>query len=126
VRQFIWARGETGGESRIAVSRARDGLKEGAPERLAVITGGELSAAALGKALDAAWLAYMKERPYTARGYLENPHGRWMRGQGERMLREDDEIRRLAAEGVLRPPGRAEEEGRRSEEPDRGGGSVEY
>jgi hypothetical protein len=109
LRQFIWVRGGSEGASRITVERAKDGLKEGAPELLATLEGEALGAAELGKALDRAWLAYMKERPYTARGYLENRHGRWMRGQAERMLREDEEIRRLASAGALKPPGRAAE-----------------
>jgi hypothetical protein len=48
----------------------------------------------------------MKERPLTARGYLENQHGKWMRGQAGQMTTEDDEIRTRAAAGTLLAPGR--------------------
>jgi hypothetical protein len=72
---------------------------------LAVLTPGPPEA--LGKALDQAWLTYMKDRPLNARGYLENPHGGWMRSVKDQMLTEESEIRRRAAAGTLLPPGRA-------------------
>jgi len=105
VRQFLWARGKADGPGRILVRRVKDGLKEGAATELASIDS-TLPAARLGEALDAAWLAYMKERPFTARGYHENPHGRWMRGVKDQMIGEDESIRRQAVAGTLLPPGR--------------------
>jgi hypothetical protein len=106
VRQFIWVRGSTNGPSRITVERVKDGLPAGMPAQLAVLQGQALSLQALGKALDEAWVAYMKERPLAARGYLENPHGTWMRSVKDQMLSEESEIRRRAAAGTLLPPGR--------------------
>jgi hypothetical protein len=58
----------------------------------------------LGEGLDRAWLAYMKDRPLTARGYLENTHGKWMRGQAVQMIAEDDTVRARASEGTLLAP----------------------
>lgn len=106
VRQFIWARGEPGGESRLRILRVKDGLKADLDTDLATLRPAELSRERLGQALDRAWLEYMKHRPYTARGYLENPHGRWMRGREDQMVREEESIRRLARKGTLLPPGR--------------------
>ena len=56
--------------------------------------------------MDKAWLSYMKDRPLAARGYLENPHGAWMRSVKDQMLSEESEIRRRAATGTLLAPGR--------------------
>lgn len=108
VRQFIWKRGMEEGESVVRLSRIRDGLPEGLPTELAELRGGELEPAALGKALDRAWLTYMKDRPRTAQGYLENEHGGWMRGMGPQMLEEDARVRESARAGTLLPPGRGE------------------
>jgi len=106
VRQFIWVRGNTNGASRITIQRVKDGLPPGGSTELAALDPGKLSIEALGKELDKAWLAYMKDRPLTARGYLENPHGGWMRSVKEQMLSEEAEIRTRAAAGTLLPPGR--------------------
>jgi len=106
VRQFIWVRGNTNGASRITIERVKDGLAGGLSTELAVLDPGALSMEALGQALDKAWFAYMKDRPLAARGYLENPHGSWMRSVKEQMLSEESEIRRRAADGTLLPPGR--------------------
>jgi hypothetical protein len=106
VRQFIWVRASAEGPSRLEVKRVRDGLPDGLPNRLADLRPGDLSPEALGHALDAAWLEYMKDRPLVARGYLDNPHGKWMRSLREQMIYEDEEVRRRAREGTLRPPGR--------------------
>ena len=106
VRQFIWVRGRTNGESRLLVRRVKDGLKENLPSELAELRPATMSPKALGQSLDAAWLTYMKDRPLTARGYLENQHGKWMRGQASQMTAEDDEIRTRATAGNLLPPGR--------------------
>ena len=48
----------------------------------------------------------MKDRPLVAKGYLDNPHGRWMRGQAEQMTTEEHQIREKARQGTLLPPGR--------------------
>jgi hypothetical protein len=104
VREFIWVRGKGDGPGRIAVRRARDGLKPGLSTELASIDAAA-SCEAIGAALDRAWLEYMKDRPFIARGYLENPHGKWMRGMSDQMLGEEETIRRLAREGKLLPPG---------------------
>jgi len=106
VRQFIWVRGNTDGGSRITIERVKDGLPPGNSTELAAMEPGKLSIGALGKELDKAWLTYMKDRPLAARGYLENPHGGWMRSVKEQMLSEESEIRVRAAAGTLLPPGR--------------------
>ena len=106
VRQFIWARGETNGATRIVVRRVKDGLKAGLPSELAEIDARKLSKAELGKALDRAWIEYAKNRPLTARGYLENPHGKWMRSVADQMITEEKEVRTRAAAGTLLAPGR--------------------
>ena len=106
IRQFIWVRGTTDGESRIRVTRVKDGLKTGLSTEIATVPAATADFESIGKALDAAWLEYMKHRPFTARGYLENPHGRWMRRLTDQMVGEEEEIRRRAAAGTLAPPGR--------------------
>jgi hypothetical protein len=106
VRQFIWVRGETNGLSRIVVSRVKDGLKKGLPTELASIDAGSVSKKELGEALDAAWLEYAKHRPLVARGYLDNPHGGWMRSVKDQMLTEEQEVRSRALAGTLLAPGR--------------------
>jgi hypothetical protein len=105
LRQFIWVRGGSDGESRIRIARVKDGLKLGLPLELATISGVR-DRKAIDDALDVAWLEYMKTRPFTARGYLENPHGKWMRRLADQMVWEDEEIRRRAVAGTLIPPGR--------------------
>lgn len=104
VRQFIWVRGRTNAPSRITIQRVKDGLKPGLETELTVLKPG--APETLGKALDQAWLTYMKDRPLNARGYLENPHGGWMRSVKDQMLSEESEIRRCATAGTLLPPGR--------------------
>jgi hypothetical protein len=107
VRQFVWARGETNGASRVVVRRVKDGLKAGLPTEIAHLDTASLSKDELGKALDSAWIEYMKHRPLTARGYLENPHGKWMRSVGDQMIAEERELRSRAAAGtLLLAPGR--------------------
>jgi hypothetical protein len=56
--------------------------------------------------MDAAWLAYMKERPMVARGYMDNPHGNWLRGVMEQVDLEEVHVREAAKAGTLAPPGR--------------------
>lgn len=106
VRQFIWVRGKTEGESRLVIRRVPDGLKDSFSTELAVLQPATLTWKELGAALDEAWLTYMKDRPLTARGYLENEHGKWMRNQAQQMITEDDEVRVRGAAGTLLAPGR--------------------
>ena len=106
VRQFIWARGETNGPSRIELRRVKDGLKSGLPTQIAEIDAASVSKSKLGEAFDAAWIEYTKHRPLTARGYLDNPHGKWMRSVGDQMISEERELRSRAAAGTLLAPGR--------------------
>ena len=108
VRQFIWVRGREDGPARIVVRRVKDGLKPGLPEQLAALDAMDTNNEQLGAALDAAWLAYMRDRPVVARGYLDNPHGAWMRGVKDQMLEEERLIRERAAAGTLMPPGRSD------------------
>ena len=110
IRQFIWVRGETNAKSRIRIERVKDGLKPGLPKTLALIDPAAMSTLALGHELDRAWLTYMAERPFVARGYLENPHGGWMRSVKDQMISEETEIRRRAVAGDLLPPGRKAKE----------------
>lgn len=107
VRQFIWKRGTIDGETAIRIRRVRDGLPDQLPTGLGTLRGEQLAAQELGKELDQAWLAYMKDRPLTARGYLENQHGKWMRKVAPQMLQEDSAVRSQARDGTLLPPGRA-------------------
>jgi hypothetical protein len=106
VRQFIWVRGREDGPSRVVVRRVRDGLRPGLSQELAAPDPAAMSRADFGAALDAAWLTYMRDRPTVARGYLDNPHGKWMRGVGRQMLEEEEAIGSGAAAGTLLPPGR--------------------
>jgi hypothetical protein len=106
VRQFIWVRGETDGPSRIVVKRVKDGLKKDLAMELARIDASALSKKQLGEALDAAWLEYAKHRPFVARGYLDNPHGKWMRSVRDQMINEEQELRSRALAGTLVPPRR--------------------
>ena len=106
VRQFIWVRGREDGESRVVIRRVKDGLKPGLPAELATLEPAGMSAQDCGAALDRAWLTYMRDRPTVARGYLDNPHGMWMRSVGPQMLAEEQAVRDRAAAGTLVPPGR--------------------
>ena len=106
VRQFIWKRGDPTAAPSVHLFRVRDGLPPALPTDLATLDGEDLQAENLGPALDRAWLTYMENRPLTARGYLENEHGGWMRGVADQMLEEDRETRRQARAGSLRPAGR--------------------
>ena len=92
------------GPSRIVVRRVKDGLKSGLSTEIAEISATKPEE--LGKALDAAWIEYMKQRPLTARGYLDNPHGKWMRSVGDQMVSEERELRSRAVAGTLLAPGR--------------------
>lgn len=105
LRQFIWIRGKSGGESRIVIKRVREGLKPGLSTELASLSGAA-PLAELGKSLDQAWLAYMKDRPRTARGYAENPAGKMFDGIKGHMIGQEDALAAQAAAGTLPAPGR--------------------
>lgn len=111
VRQFIWIRGSGKGESRIVVKRVKEGLQPGLDPQIAAIPAAA-PLAELGKALDEAWLTYMKNRPRTARGYSENPAGRMFDGIKGHMIGQEEAIAAQAAAGTLLAPGR-----RRGEKP---------
>jgi hypothetical protein len=106
VRQFIWVRGETNGPSRIVVKRVKDGLKKDVSTDIAILNPEALLKKQLGESLDVAWLEYAKHRPLVARGYLDNPHGKWMRSVAGQMIKEEQELRVRALVGTLLPPGR--------------------
>jgi hypothetical protein len=93
-------------ESRLVVRRVKDGLIAGRSTELATLSPASMTWRELGEGLDRAWLAYMKDRPLTARGYLENTHGKWMRSQAGQMITEDDQLRARALAGTLLAPGR--------------------
>jgi hypothetical protein len=100
VRQFVWERGSTEGPPRIVV-------RQFAPTRTDLATIDlAADAAAVSQQLDAAWLAYMKERPMVARGYIDNPHGDWLRDVMEQVHLEEVQVRKSAQAGALAPPGR--------------------
>jgi len=104
LRQFVWTRGQPGGESRVIVRQLAP-----AEKRLASLDLASLEADELGRALDRAWREAMAERPMTARGYIDNPHGRWLEAVMEGAYREELLIRQQATEGMLTPPGRRPE-----------------
>jgi hypothetical protein len=101
VRQFIWERGRTDGPPRII-------LRQFSPARtdLATVDLAADDAAKVSEPLDAAWLSYMKDRPMVARGYIDNPHGNWLRGVMEQIHLEEVQVRAAAEAGSLVPPGR--------------------
>jgi hypothetical protein len=101
----LWVRGAEEGPPQILVDRVKDGLPENLPRRLADLSPTEITDAELARALDAAWLTYMRDRPLVARGYLDNPHGNWMRSLREQMIYEDEEVRLRARAGTHLPPG---------------------
>jgi hypothetical protein len=104
LRQFVWIRGKPTGESRIVIKRVREGLRPGLSPTLAEIPAG--SPSELGRALDQAWMTYMKDRPRTARGYSENPAGRMFDRIKDHMIGQEDALAAQAAAGTLLAPGR--------------------
>ena len=48
----------------------------------------------------------MKERPMFARGYIDNPHGNWLRDVMEQVHLDEVKVREAAKAGTLVPPGR--------------------
>ena len=126
LRQFVWTRGERSGPPQLTVRQLE-------PERQVLLdvslatattepaTGASKADSAastptstagappvtLGDQLDAAWLEYMKTRPRIARGYIDNPHGNWLRPVLEKVHLEELETEKRARNGTLLPPGRA-------------------
>ena len=106
VRQFLWIRGSEKGESRIVVKRVREGMKAEMPAEIAAIDASQ-PLEKVGKALDGAWMTYMKDRPRTARGYSENQHGKMFDRIKDDMSGDEDAIAERAKAGTLLAPGRA-------------------
>jgi hypothetical protein len=101
VRQFVWERGRTDGPPRIVVRHFTL-----TPTDLTTIDLADAGAESVSRQLDAAWLAYMQQRPMVARGYIDNPHGNWLRGVMEQVHLEEVQVRQDAQTGTLLPPGR--------------------
>jgi hypothetical protein len=101
LRQFIWKRGERDAGPRLTIVQLEPRRRE-----LASVDLEGISPEGLGEILDRAWIEYMQERPMTARGYFDNPHGNWLRRVMERAHDEELRLRRQAEQGVLAPPGR--------------------
>ena len=103
LRQFVWTRGPKAGEPRLVVRQL-----EPEPKELLSLDLRAADPDAVSRALDRAWLEYMKVRPLVARGYIDNEHGRWMRKVMEEAHREEQRVREEAARGTLLPPGRGD------------------
>jgi hypothetical protein len=101
LRQFIWTGGDTSGESRLTLRQMEPEAKELASVTLSSAEPGQVS-----ETLDRAWLEYMKVRPLVARGYIDNPHGNWLKAVMERAYLEELDLREQALKGTLRPAGR--------------------
>jgi hypothetical protein len=101
LRQFIWTRGDPGGEFRLTVRQLEPHRKE-----LLALNRAETDPEEVSRSLDKAWLEYMKVRPLTARGYIDNEHGNWLRRVMEEVHREELRVREEAVNGTLLPPGR--------------------
>src|SRR5947209_3363711 len=91
LRQFIWTRGPKDGPARLTVRMLEPESKELLALELAKGT-----PAGLSKTLDRAWLEYMKARPLTARGYIDNPHGSWLKDVMEKAHQEELRVRNEA------------------------------
>ena len=101
LRQFIWTRGRESGPSRIVLRQV-----EPQPQELASLTLDSTGPGQVSGALDRAWQSYMAVRPLVARGYIDNPHGRWLKPVMERAHQEEVAVREQALNGTLKPPGR--------------------
>jgi hypothetical protein len=101
LRQFVWTRGSREGPPRFTIRQL-----EPEPRELLSLTLSDQPRRQLTEALDEAWLRYMRSRPLVARGYIDNPHGAWLRPVMERAHQEEVELQRLALQGKLTPPGR--------------------
>lgn len=103
LRQFVWTRGQTNGPGRLVIQRVMNRQHT----ELATIETTALAPRQLGQKLDEVWRNYMKQRPFTARGYAENPHGKMFDSIKTRMFDEEVTIRQQALDGTLLPPGRS-------------------
>jgi hypothetical protein len=101
VRQFVWTRGERFAEPRITIRQLEPERRE-----LAQVALNDVTAETLSAALDKAWIQYMQARPLTARGYIDNEHGNWLKTVMERAHAEEVHARDAAHTGTLLPPGR--------------------
>jgi hypothetical protein len=106
LRQFVWIRGSEKGESRVVIRRVREGLRTGLPTEIATVSAADVPLEKLGKALDDAWITYMKDRPRTARGYAENPAGKMFDRIKDDMIGDEEAIAAQAAASTLLAPGR--------------------
>jgi hypothetical protein len=103
LRQFIWTRGTPNGPPQLTVR-----MLEPQHKKLLVVNLAEANPTELGTLLDKVWLAYMRERPMTARGYIDNAHGNWLKPVMEKAHLEELRVREEAEQGTLTPPGRTE------------------
>ena len=103
LRQFIWTRGPAEDGPRITIRQL-----EPQPAELASCHPDEVTPDALSRTLDRVWLDYMRVRPLVARGYIDNPHGNWLKGVMEEVHREELRLRDEALRGTLLPPGRSQ------------------
>jgi hypothetical protein len=101
VRSFIWERQVADDAPRLTVWQFEPTRKE-----LVTIDLSSASMEEVSRQLDAAWLAYMQDRPMLARGYIDNAHGKWLRAVMEEVYREEVQLRDAATAGTLLPPGR--------------------
>jgi hypothetical protein len=101
LRQFIWKRGEADAAPRITIRQLEPRRRD-----LATIDPADVTPERLSELLDDAWRAYMVERPLTARGYIDNEHGNWLRRVMEGAYEDELRIQDEAQRGVLQPPGR--------------------
>lgn len=101
LRQFIWTQAAEDGPPRLTVRQLKPEAKELASLDLSALTPEEAS-----RLLDRAWLEYMKVRPFVARGYIDNPHGRWLKQTMEAVHQEELRVREAALKGTLKSPGR--------------------
>jgi hypothetical protein len=101
LREFIWTRGAKDGPARLTVR-----MLEPERKQLLALDLEKANPDALGRQLDRAWLGYMKERPLTARGYIDNEYGHWLKKVMEKAHAEEVRVRAEAQKGTLSPPGR--------------------
>lgn len=101
LRQFVWTQ-EPADSPRISIEMFE-------PDRrvLASFDLAEVTPAQAGERLDSAWVEYMKVRPMLARGYIDNPHGNWLKNVMEKVHQEEVQVREQALKGLLSPPGRS-------------------
>ncbi len=101
LRQFIWTHGAKDGPARLTVCMLEPQKKE-----LLAVDLENTEPATLSQELDRAWLKYMKERPLTARGYIDNAYGNWLKKVMEKAHAEEVQVREQARKDTLTAPGR--------------------